>query len=59
MSEAYYRERMAEAQDQADAAELSNVRDRCLRSAAAWKAMAIRVADPAELKSGNARSTRR
>jgi hypothetical protein len=35
--------RAAEAQAQADAATLDNVRDRCLRSAAAWNEMAARA----------------
>ena len=35
--------RAAEAQAQADAATLDNVRDRCLRSAAAWSEMAQRA----------------
>jgi len=59
MSESYYLERMAEAQDQANAAKLENVRERCLRSADAWKAMAARMADTAERKKGNAKPLRR
>ena len=35
--------RAAEAQAQADSATLDNVRDRCLRSAAAWTEMAQRA----------------
>lgn len=38
-----YLARAAEAQRDADAAELQNVRDRCLRSAAAWTEMADRA----------------
>jgi hypothetical protein len=37
-----FRENAAVAQAQADAATLDNVRDRCLRAAAAWEAMAER-----------------
>lgn len=43
-TEDFYRARAVEAQEQADAAALDNVRDRCLRSAAAWEAMASRAA---------------
>ena len=35
--------RAAEARNAADAATLDNVRDRCLRSEAAWSAMAARA----------------
>lgn len=38
-----YLARAAEARSQADAATLSNVRDRCLRSEAAWNEMAARA----------------
>ena len=38
-----YLARAAEARSQADAATLSNVRDRCLRSEAAWNEMAERA----------------
>ena len=38
-----YFERAAQAQAEADAAILENVRDRCLRSANAWAVMAQRV----------------
>jgi hypothetical protein len=38
----FFRANAAEASAQADAATLDNVRDRCLRSAAAWSAMAER-----------------
>jgi len=38
-----YLERAAQAQAEADAAILENVRDRCLRSANAWAVMAQRV----------------
>jgi hypothetical protein len=38
-----YLMRAAEARSQADAATLDNVRDRCLRSEAAWIAMADRA----------------
>jgi hypothetical protein len=39
-----YIQRAAEARTDADAAVLDNVRDRCLRAEAAWKAMADRAA---------------
>ena len=39
----FYRGQMAKAQAEADAAILDNVRDRCLRSVAAWKSMAERI----------------
>ncbi len=40
----FYLERAAEARRDAEAAVLDNVRDRCLRSAAAWDLMAARTA---------------
>ena len=39
----FYRERAAEALAAAEAATLDNVRDRCLRSGAAWSEMAARA----------------
>jgi len=39
----FYLERAAEARRDAAAAELDNVRDRCLRAAAAWDLMAART----------------
>ena len=39
----FYSARAAEARADADKATLDNVRDRCLRSAAAWDAMAARA----------------
>ena len=39
----FYRTRAAEARTDADKATLDNVRDRCLRAAAAWEAMAARA----------------
>ena len=39
----FYRIRAAEAQRDAEAATLANVRDRCLRAAEAWEAMAARA----------------
>ena len=39
----FYLARAAEARREADAATLSNVRDRCLRSEAAWLSMAERA----------------
>ena len=40
----FYLDRAADARRDADAATLSNVRERCLRAAAAWDDMANRVA---------------
>ena len=40
----FYRTRAAEALRDAEAASLANVRDRCLRAAAAWEVMATRLA---------------
>ena len=40
----FYVERAAEARRDAENANLANVRDRCLRAAAAWDQMAARVA---------------
>jgi hypothetical protein len=39
----FYTARAAEAHADAEAATLDNVRDRCLRAAAAWEAMAARA----------------
>jgi hypothetical protein len=39
----FYVTRAAEARSDADKASLDNVRDRCLRAAAAWDAMAARA----------------
>jgi hypothetical protein len=39
----FYRARALEARADAEAAVLDNVRDRCLRAAAAWEAMAARA----------------
>ena len=39
----FYLARAAEAKRDADAATLANVRDRCLRSEAAWRSMAERA----------------
>ncbi|HEY0413991.1 MAG TPA: hypothetical protein VGD66_12715 [Allosphingosinicella sp.] len=39
----FYRARALEAHADAEAASLANVRDRCLRAAAAWEAMAARA----------------
>lgn len=41
--EDFCRTRAAEARADADAAALANVRDRCLRAAAAWEVMADRA----------------
>lgn len=40
----FYVARAADARADADAASLDNVRERCLRAAAAWEAMADRAA---------------
>jgi hypothetical protein len=40
----FYRARAAEARAEAEAASLENVRQRCLRAAAAWEDMADRAA---------------
>jgi hypothetical protein len=40
----FYEARAHDARSDADAATLDNVRDRCLRSAAAWEGMAVRAA---------------
>lgn len=40
----FYIERAAAARREAEAATLANVRDRCLRAAAAWDEMAARAA---------------
>lgn len=40
----FYAARAAEARDAAESATLDNVRERCLRSAAAWEGMAARAA---------------
>jgi hypothetical protein len=37
-----FRARALQARQDADAAQLDNVRDRCLRAEAAWEAMAVR-----------------
>jgi hypothetical protein len=42
VTELYYRERAEEARAQAGETDLANVRERCLRSAAAWEVMAAR-----------------
>ncbi len=39
----FYLARAAEARTEAEAATLDNVKDRCLRAAAAWDAMAARA----------------
>ena len=39
----FYRARASESRADAEAATLDNVRDRCLRAAAAWDAMAARA----------------
>ena len=39
----FYSARASEARADANSANLDNVRDRCLRAAAAWEAMAVRA----------------
>jgi hypothetical protein len=46
----FYRNQAREANANAQAATLDNVRDRCLRAAAAWDAMAARVEDTERLR---------
>jgi hypothetical protein len=50
VTELFYRERAEEARAQADESELVNVRERCLRAAAAWDVMAARVSRTARLR---------
>jgi hypothetical protein len=50
VTELYYRERAADARVEADAANLANVRERCLRSAAAWDVMAARIGRTTRLR---------
>jgi hypothetical protein len=40
----FYLERAASSRREAEASSLENVRDRCLRAAAAWEQMAARIA---------------
>ncbi|HJQ17950.1 MAG TPA: hypothetical protein VJ859_13240 [Allosphingosinicella sp.] len=47
----YYLARAAEARRDAEAATLANVRERCLRSEAAWKEMAARAARTDRMRS--------
>jgi len=50
----FYLARAAQARVEADAATLAHVRDRCLRSEAAWTAMAARAARSEKLKEAEA-----
>lgn len=50
VTEAYYRERADEARVDAAATDLANVRERCLRSAAAWDVMAARLGRTTRLR---------
>jgi len=50
VTELYYRERADEARSQAGESDLVNVRERCLRAAAAWDAMAARVGRTTRLR---------
>jgi hypothetical protein len=47
----FYRDRAAQARADADAAILDNVRDRCLRSEAAWTVLADRAEKTEQLRS--------
>jgi len=49
-SETFYRERASDARRDAGAANLSNVRERCLRAAEAWEQMASRAARTDQLR---------
>jgi hypothetical protein len=53
MTHEYYQSKADEARLEAEGATLTNVRDRCLRSAEAWEAMARRAARTAALKKTN------
>ena len=46
----FYRARADQARAEADAATLSHVRERCLRSEAAWQALANRAARAEEMR---------
>ena len=46
----FYRARADQARAEADAATLSHVRERCLRSEAAWQALAGRAARAEEMR---------
>jgi len=46
----FYKERAEEARRAAEAATLANVRDRCLRAAAAWNEMASRASRTERLR---------
>ncbi len=56
MVQSNFRENAERAQAEADAASLDNVRDRCLRSAAAWLAMAEREDRTSKARSENAKT---
>lgn len=55
MAQSNFRENAERAQAEADAASLDNVRDRCLRSAAAWLAMAEREDRTSKARNENAK----
>ena len=50
----FYRARADQARADADAATLTHVRDRCLRSEAAWEALASRAAKSEKLRADEA-----
>ena len=52
----FYRTQAAKAHDDAGAATLDNVRDRCLRAAAAWESMADRIERTDAMRAGRAAS---
>jgi hypothetical protein len=49
-----YRDRAEQARQEAEAATLDHVRDRCLRSEAAWTAMADRAAQTEDMRAKQA-----
>lgn len=53
VTETYYRERAEEARTQAAEADLVNVRERCLRAAAAWDVMAARIGRTTRQRAAN------
>lgn len=48
----FYRSQAVKAQDDAAAATLANVRERCLRAAAAWVSMAERIETTDRMRAG-------
>ena len=52
----FYRTQASKANDDAGAATLENVRDRCLRAAAAWESMADRIERTDAMRAGRTAS---